>query len=255
LLVSYRLLSDPETPPLPSSDTTHELINKIYESIKKIPSDAELSDPKTFHALPFPSILEMPICFTEIETDPTGVEHFEYMGRSKFSQLLERIQQSTFLEAREMLCVYGTSGCGKSHLLAALVCHLIREGKRVVYLPDCCRLLREPRQVIQRALLFAFHDKGDFDTIKKTNDVNVLIKFMSRRNLYVVVDQTNGLELTLDDDSAAEKRQARAWLGLMISGHRYIFGASANQKSSREVHRKQNGVGVFYILGGMTEVC
>lgn len=223
-------------------------------SIKAIPKNDDFSDPTMFCSLPFPSLLEIPARFTE--SNRNGVQHFEYMGRSKFGELRERMKEKRFLDSYERLYVYGTSGSGKSHILAALVCQLIREGERVVYLPDCYRLLEDPAQVIWHALLFAFYDTTDLDTIRNCNDVDALIAFMSQqRYLYVVVDQMNALELSANDERAAKKSQVRDWLDRMKRNHRYIFSASANEKSSREAHMKQSGIAVFYILGGMTKVC
>jgi len=70
------------------------------------------------------------------------------MERSKFRELQNCAKDQNFLDTDESLYVYGTSGPGKSHLLAALVCHLIREGKRIFYVPDCSRLLLEPAKTI-----------------------------------------------------------------------------------------------------------
>jgi len=242
------LLSVSEMPPLLS------LAFKIHKLIKTNPDNKDFSDPKTFCLLPFPSLLKVPARFTTSDHD--NVQYFQYMGRLKFHDLCTRIQEKHFLKTFERLCVYGTSGSGKSHILAALVCRLIREGERVVYLPDCYRLLEDPAQVIWGALLFAFHDTTDLETIDNPEDVGNLINFMSQQKyLYVIVDQYNALELKKDEELTAAKTEVRRWLDRMKRNHRYIFSASANEKSSREVHTKQNGIAVFYILGGMTEVC
>lgn len=57
------------------------------------------------------------------------------------------------------LYVYGPSGFGKSHHLAALVCRLVADGEHVFYIPYCRRLVEVDIHVyIQHALLFALHN-------------------------------------------------------------------------------------------------
>ena len=41
------------------------------------------------------------------------------------------------------LLLHGTAGFGKSHIVAALVCLLIKQGRLVVYLPDCKVMLKD----------------------------------------------------------------------------------------------------------------
>ena len=114
----------------------------IHKVIKAMPDNLDLSNPSTFTTLPFPSFL--PILSQRFKNKKTnGVQRFEYMGRSKFRELQKRVENENFLDAHESLYLYGTSGSGKSHLLAALVYRLISEGKRIFYIPDCSILLLE----------------------------------------------------------------------------------------------------------------
>lgn len=46
----------------------------------------------------------------------------------------------------------------ESHMLAALACLLTKDGRRVVYLPDCRSMLRGPEWYLRSALLLAFAD-------------------------------------------------------------------------------------------------
>ncbi|KAF8234815.1 hypothetical protein L208DRAFT_1393487 [Tricholoma matsutake] len=153
-----------------------------------------------------------------------GVRRFEYMGRSKFRELEKRVENKTFLKGSESLYLYGTSGSGKSHLLAALVYCLVREGKRVFYIPDCSSLLLKPAQTIWAALTFAFYDSDVLGTIG---------------------DPYN----TADNTGCSRKEMLNA----MRFQHRYIFSASANEDSNREADRKQSGISVVPIFGGMSE--
>jgi hypothetical protein len=184
-----------------------------------------------------------------------GVYRFEYMGRSKFRALQKRVENEDFLDADESLYLYGTSGSGKSHLLAALVYHLVREGKRVFYIPDCSSLLLEPAQAIWAALTFAFYDSPVLGTIGDPHDVDALIRLVTNdRDIYIIVDQVNTLEATGDGSRKERKAQVLCWLDALRFNHRYIFSASANENSNRDADRKQSGISVFRIFGGMNEV-
>jgi Cdc6-like AAA superfamily ATPase len=180
------------------------------------------------------------------------------MGRRKFTELYEKIQGPSFIAGYEAIYLYGSSGSGKSHILAALVCQLIREGNRVVYIPDCAQLLNDFASVIQSALYFAFFDSephlGAITSAQKEED---LFKFWDKnKDVYFVVDQLNALELggsssALDNDKAKVTKHLRK----MKYGRKYIFSASANEKLYQEAASKQSGVTVIRMNGGMTEVC
>jgi hypothetical protein len=224
----------------------------IHEAIKAMPGD--LSNPSTFTTLPFPSLLPMPTQrFERKNVDDMG--HFEYMGRYLFCELHKRIQDVNFLEGSESLYLYGTSGSGKSHLLAALAYNLVREGSRVFYIPDCSTLLLEPAKTMWMALNFAFYDSAVLGTIRNRYDVDTLIHFMSmHQDLYIIVDQMNALESTGNDSRKAKKVQVLNWLDALRFRHRHVFSASANETSNREADRKQSGISVFRIFGGMSTV-
>ena len=227
--------------------------SEIHNHIAAIPSDQDFSDPATFTWLPFPSLLDVPNRFTRTESD---VVHFQYMGRSKFRDLKKCSQEPHFANSSERLYVYGTSGSGKSHILAAFVCNLIHTGHRVVYIPDCFRLLENPAWILWCALVFAFHESEDLNVIRDRNDINSLVAFTLRYpNLYVIVDQRNALEVgDRKGEHADRKMTILAWLDEMKMSHRYIYSASANEISSQDANQTQSGIAVFEVLGGMTQV-
>jgi len=211
-----------------------------------MPHDLDLSNPSTFTTLPFPSLLQMPSQRFETK-DINDVDHFEYMGRTPFRELQQRTQNVNFLKGSESLYLYGTSGLGKSHLLAALAYNLVREGSRVFYIPDCSTLLLEPAKTMWTALNFALYDSAVLGTIGNPRDVEELIELMSgHSDLYIIVDQVNALDIVADNDSRkAKKVQALNWLDALRFNHRYVFSASANEASNREADRKQSGLLVF----------
>jgi predicted AAA+ superfamily ATPase len=225
----------------------------IYGAIKAMPDILDLSNPLTFTDLPFPSLLSIPYQRFQYKKI-NGIGHFKYMGRSLFQNLQKRLENKTFLKGYESLYLYGTSGSGKSHLLAALVYHLIRQGKRVFYILNCSSLLLEPEKTMRAAFHFAFYDSPDFETVDRHN-VDALISSMPS-DVYVIIDQVNALEATSDDSHNLEemKGQALRWLGALRFCRRYIFSASANERSNRDADRKQSGISVVPMFGGMNSV-
>ena len=226
----------------------------IHEAIKTM-QDLNLSNPSTFTTLPFPSFLPVPTQRFKHET-VNNLHHFKYMGRYPFGELCRRIQDVNFLMGTESIYLYGTSGCGKSHILAALAYKLVHEGSRVFYIPDCSSFLLWPEETMWTALNFAFHDFNLRAFIKDRHNVNEMIQFMSRyEDLYIIVDQVDALESDKHDIRKNKKTQALDWLDALRFKHRYIFSASANESSNREADRKQSGIMIHQIFGGMSEVC
>jgi hypothetical protein len=101
---------------------------------------ALLSDPQHEHLLPFPIIrMGTPIRFTVDKK-----YRWQYIGREKFTELLSEFRLVQKESKYKRLWIYGTSGYGKSHLLAALVCYLTALGERVIYIRDCGTFIENP---------------------------------------------------------------------------------------------------------------
>lgn len=169
------------------------------------------------------------------------------MGRSLFRHLLTAIANPRFLDGSETVYLYGPTGTGKSHLLAALVCRLIRNGERVVFIPDCLELLRDPPAVIRKALLFAFYDEPDLcDEIGRSVDMADLINFTRRRaenTIYFVVDQRDALDSgRLTVSKAVVKTEAFEAINSLRAFQKYIFSASSNELSDRDCNERQSGI-------------
>jgi hypothetical protein len=227
----------------------------IHKAIKAMP-DKNLSDPSTFTDLPCPSPLSLPYqCFAS--KDINSITHFKYMGRSQFHELQKRIENENFLAGSETLYLCGTSGSGKSHLLAALVYHLVREGKRVFYIPDCRSLITDPEQTMWDAFHFAYYNSPVLETIGHRDNVDVkrLIRCLAR-DVYIIVDQVNALEFTENDCLKEKKVQVSDWLDILNNRHRYIFTSSSadDEVSNREACKKQYGISVIPTFGGMSLV-
>jgi len=77
------------------------------------------------------------------------------MSREAFEEAYGYVP-SLRLDGLSSLYIYGTMGYGKSYILAALACLLYRQGKRVVFIPDCRAMLINPLLYIKCALLCTF---------------------------------------------------------------------------------------------------
>jgi hypothetical protein len=134
---------------------TEELhsIKELYERINMISEEpTKYSDPNEVFDLPFPSVNEIPPRFSLL-----AKREISYMGREPFSQVWKTfgIVESN-PHQRQAIYVYGGKGLGKSYILAALACLLVRKGTQVVYLPDCRSWLFDPLRYLRNALVFAF---------------------------------------------------------------------------------------------------
>src|SRR4051812_37796737 len=84
--------------------------------------------------LPFPFVGDA--LSKRFKVDPKDDEdNWFYMGREKFVELLNKLRHVQQSRNKKGFWLYGTKGYGKSHLLAALVCHLVSQGERVICIP------------------------------------------------------------------------------------------------------------------------
>ena len=242
---------------MPLSDPLTDQISAIHKAIRGLPGDLDFSDPTQLTMLPFPSPLAIP--FQRFEwREQDNLCYFQYMGRSKFTDLYALTQGPNFRKGFEKIYLYGSSGSGKSHILAALACCLIWEGKRVVYVPDCSLLLADFAQTIRIALSCAFYDsQKHLKTIESARNVDALIDFCHKQtDIHFIVDQLNALELGgRNKNSDDTKRRVKESLGRMTLLQKYIFSASANEQSNQVADQKQSGITVVRINGGMNQVC
>jgi energy-coupling factor transporter ATP-binding protein EcfA2 len=228
----------------------------LQERLSKIKNDpTEYSDPRIVAQLPFPSTNIIPSRFS------INGHTFSYMGREKFAQIW-----NTWLEVkddhqrRRAIYVYGTRGYGKSHMLAALACLLIRQGERVIYLPDCFAMLRDPLEYLRVAVLFAIRDASSREQIYGCETVDALASFCVRyktSRLCFIVDQLNALDPDPHGRDVSTDTAKSALLSILqrISDpHVYITSASANHQSARYLKKKETGERKIALLGGMTTV-
>jgi hypothetical protein len=169
------------------------------------------------------------------------------------------MENPDFEDSKVPIYVYGTSGYGKSYLLAALVCQLLKEGKRVVYFPDCQELAEDAYTTFLDALRFAYYD--DPASLQKINSVLFIANADARLlaltdfwrencDAYLVADQLNALESEND-----AKKRALELLVTLGYKHPYISSASANEKANRTLAAKQQNMEIVKFYGGMDKVC
>jgi hypothetical protein len=116
---------------------------------------------------------------------------------------------------------HGTVGAGKSHLLAALACLLMRQGKIVVFIPDCNELLADPAGYFAAALEFAYVNKNlqphlqalllptpdESTTLERLTQFSSHVAENADRPLFIV-DQANALEDAEDNDDPLEEDES-----------------------------------------------
>ncbi|KAK2786615.1 hypothetical protein FQN53_006319 [Emmonsiellopsis sp. PD_33] len=226
-----------------------ELFTTKYESLDD--AKAKLSDPKHSTDLPFPYLgLGIPRRFS-IRGEKK--ENYHYTGREVFSEVVDAFDTTVGDPSLIDLWVYGPIGYGKSHLLATLTCYLTAQGMRVIYLPDCRVLLRQPARYLTVALLFAWADMPEkveqILKLRKMADIEAFIQQNWSPSVTFVIDQMNGLE---GEDDARQKTQVRYWLEGCRCAVKSVLSTSANNVSfHKTIHRQSNDY-LLKVLGGFT---
>ena len=128
--------------------------------------------------------------------DGDDEKNWFYMGREKFAELKDNFDYIRLAARHDALIVYGTRGYGKSHLLAALVCHLAAGEDKVVFVPDCRVFMLDPVPYTKAAMLFAWaSDENKQQQIMELKDQSdIYWFFQGQKNAIFVVDQLNALE-------------------------------------------------------------
>ena len=183
------------------------------------------------------------------------------MGREKFHEIW-----TEWDKIKDELCrtraiyVYGTMGYGKSHILAALACLLIRNGERVIYLPDCGKMLSAPLHYFKLAFRLAFRAPkyaSDLKKILECNSIEDLIEICQWWiDLTFIIDQKSALDAHPDatDNVSAAKWGLRQQLAQLGYSHITITSVSANQPSAAHMRRQQTNDKKIALLGGMSNV-
>ncbi|MDO9334039.1 MAG: hypothetical protein Q7T57_05905 [Dehalococcoidales bacterium] len=159
----------------------------------------------------------------------------------------------------EVMFLYGTIGWGKSHLLAAMVCLLMRKGRKVVYLPDCKVMLDDPIKYFRSALLLTFASEPDIQQqAARLDSAEHIIRFCDQfPDLTYVIDQFNALEQDMTKDSTemlAMKASVHKMINSATFNRALVKAASANNLTARVIHDKQLNMNIQTLFGGMDQV-
>jgi len=206
----------------------------------------KLSDPAFGGVFPFPFIgFAVPNRFKAADGN------WQYMGRTKFKELLQKVEDVRVSKVYNTTWLYGTPGYGKSHLLAALVCYLAAQDVRVVYIPDCGELLEDFIEYVRAAMLFAWADdittQEEIMALKTEKDIGRFFKgFMGQQSVTFVVDQMNALNASTD-----EAQHGRRWLNHFMYSHKSVISSSANYTEYLEQSIEQSSNDVLRVYGGL----
>ncbi|KAF8538315.1 hypothetical protein BDD12DRAFT_806239 [Trichophaea hybrida] len=187
-----------------------------------------------------------------------AVLHWGYMPRKKFSELLHQveIQIKSSCRASE-IWLHGTTGYGKSHLLAALVCFLIKSGHRVLYLPSCHPLVHAPMCYLQDAMELTWADSPDaLQQIRALETLPEIISFFHgvEEEVIFVIDQMEALQQTGPTDAWCNIRsELHRALYKASYYHLRVFSTSANTQSYHTLNRSRSNLIKVSAFGGMTK--
>lgn len=204
-----------------------------------------LGDPTVKMSLPFVSPGPIPDGFS---LDNEG--NFQFYGRKVFQTLFETISEMDPRKNRH-LYLEGALGTGKSHIIAASVVALRKEGNLVCYIPDTYELLMAspPAQCLLEALYFTF--EGDVIMQRCLRDLaykslaseekleSSLGLFCARaaaegKMIIFVIDQADALDDDLDDGVYDQKsRQVRALMNAVSHRHVKVEGRTANNRGAK----------------------
>ena len=245
-------------------------IQDLLKAISESPRDENAYSKHEFQALAFPSLLIQ----GQHESDPTGKRFevtpdrlFKYLGRSAFKLLLEKLRAVTG-RCGFKLFIQGTSGSGKSHLIAALACYLRTQlGNVVIYIPDAALLRSAFVNNLANAILVATWPEipPDLDELRSSateNDIHIATKkvfdYLNDQprcgRVYLIIDQVDnwkgkGVD-KIQDDHKRLKDNLEAVSSTTIS----IFSSSANFSKSHVSYDNNDGV-PFDMWHGFNDVC
>ena len=206
--------------------------------------------------LPFPFVSPLPLDRFEFGAEKT----WQYMPREIFSELLEKAR--IFMkEEWTALWFYGTIGFGKSHVLAALVCYLMKSGYRVIYIPDCRTFYKDSVPVLREAMILAWAGLPSIvDAVERFDTLDEINTFLKRVSLseqppVFIVDQMNALQLP--SSNIQEMRQIEGLYNFIQKCTLFckcIFSTSANNHTYLQLAPKQSNILRVNAYGGMTKV-
>ncbi|KAA8898507.1 hypothetical protein FN846DRAFT_910036 [Sphaerosporella brunnea] len=231
---------------------------QLWEHIEKVPDDYEdYSDPSKVLRLPFPSAYSRKPT-DRFKLDDTG--EFDYMGRIKFREVYEAVSKLKIGISHQSYSLQGSLGYGKSHILAALACLLLRQGKLVVYLPDCRTMAQDYVKYLKTALMFTFAlHPNVLPLIREVHTKEELVHLFAwledqGHSLWFIVDQMEALEEDTQGGTLrpAQKEAALSGINELVAFHYTIWGSTGNNADARADSARQIHQGRTLCVDGFT---
>ncbi|KAF8541845.1 hypothetical protein BDD12DRAFT_979387 [Trichophaea hybrida] len=187
---------------------------------------------------------------------------FSYQGRKAFKEVLHRVKSMRISGGNgyKELYIQGTMGYGKSHLICALVCYLMKIGERVIYAPDCKSLTADPFKYMRDAFRLAFADSPQIvQMLNQCLDMNALERLAEKIaefgiTMFVFIDQANALDAgsggRMSSDARAKLMES---LSRLSYSHFFIQSTSANFEMAAKALFTQEQVDKLELNGGYDE--
>ena len=208
----------------------------LHEKIMQteVCSPQALADPTKWSELPFPNAsLHLPRERFKIDAVEST---FPFMGRKVFTTVYQKVLDFPGT-SRSILSLQGAAGSGKSHILAALTCLLMKEGKRVVYMPDVREFAASMVGYLRNALLLAYAPNPELcEIIFASKTISSLVEFVRERSgageaIYIICDQMNALDhdpTRVDRVDDERKDLAMSCIDDLVTESHSIWSASGN---------------------------
>ncbi|KAJ7207491.1 hypothetical protein GGX14DRAFT_635270 [Mycena pura] len=210
--------------------------------------------------LPFPFLdySGLPSQRFKFISNSNSVLSFHFMPREFLATVYHRL--TNMRVGQSSIHLHGPMGLGKSHILAAMGILLRRQGKRVVFLPDCGKLVSDPMVYVQSALLCTFSgndDKEDRDQIRHLRTLKEIQQWCRRERapkLYFIVDQLDALE-TADGKGSSdqEKQLAKEFISRLYLGHVCLRSSSESSANDPGFFGRVHHYELLRFRNGMTE--
>lgn len=184
---------------------------------------------------------------------------FLYHGRKAFAVVLDRVKAMKISGGNgyKELYIQGTMGYGKSHLICALVCYLIKSGEYVIYAPDCKSLTADPFKYLRDSFRLAFADSPEVVQMLGgclgMQDLEALAERIAELGIrmYVFIDQANALDAGSGGRTSSKSREKlMESLSRMTYSHFFIQSASANFEMAAQARFTQEQVDKLELYGG-----
>ncbi|KAJ6259749.1 hypothetical protein Dda_5389 [Drechslerella dactyloides] len=180
--------------------TERERMNLFHNRLREMPKDTSTyCDPKfrTLVPYPYPGTAE-----SGFNLDPERF-CFEFMGRERFETAYSEIGEliDDVDPTKRAYLINGSSGWGKSYLLAAVASVLLAQGKKVIYVPDSGALMHQGLDYFKRCFYMAYaNDEDKLQRIVTATSYEELCRFIYKEKqagirLLFLLDQADILGL------------------------------------------------------------